>query len=365
MSWFSSAPETQPDHSALEAKHRAEEAILEAKRAEAAAREARLRAEKARAAAEAALLKNTPTSDDPYYAQRQAGKPTVHEPISEGAATIPPALSTPDESTTRTTATEEGVTHGGGWNPMNLFHLTGAQAESEQRDTRAAEEMHRQAAEAARKEEASRQDESGKSVWNMLNVFQKPEEQAAAEKLSTPEQTEIDTAQEPALQTQVALVETEKGNIAFELYPEEAPQTVANFVKLVNDGFYNKYNMKFHRVIPGFVVQTGDPTGTGAGGSKTHVPLEAKNKLTHNTKGIVAMARGADPNSASSQFYITLAPQTSLDGKYAIFGKVISGMDVLDKIEMGDMLYGVRLVSRTAIKLDAQPEKKTMFSWLH
>jgi cyclophilin family peptidyl-prolyl cis-trans isomerase len=121
--------------------------------------------------------------------------------------------------------------------------------------------------------------------------------------------------------------------------------------------------MKFHRVVPGFVVQTGDPTGTGAGGSKKTVPLEAKNKLSHNAKGIVAMARGFDPNSGTSQFYITLTPQTSLDGKYTIFGKVISGMSVLDKIEIGDMLYGVRLVESTSVTRDPV-EKKGFFSSL-
>jgi peptidyl-prolyl cis-trans isomerase B (cyclophilin B) len=131
----------------------------------------------------------------------------------------------------------------------------------------------------------------------------------------------------------------------------------------VNSGFYNKYNMKFHRVVPGFVVQTGDPTGTGAGGSKKTIPLEAKNKLSHNAKGIVAMARGFDPNSATSQFYITLAPQPSLDGKYAIFGKVISGLSVLDKIELGDMLYGIRLVDINSITRDPV-EKKGFFSSL-
>lgn len=165
-----------------------------------------------------------------------------------------------------------------------------------------------------------------------------------------------------AEKAQAAIVETEKGNISIELYPDQAPLTVANFAKLANEGFYGKFNMKFHRVIPGFVVQTGDPTGTGAGGSKKTVPLEVKNKLSHNAKGMVAMARGADPDSATSQFYITLAPQTVLDGKYAIFGKVVGGMDVLEKIEKDTMLYGVRIVPPDSLTRDAQPEKKHFFS---
>jgi|GEM_PF-150909 len=206
--------------------------------------------------------------------------------------------------------------------------------------------------------------------WNLLNLISKPsipiKNQGIApdtkEADKAPQQDSAETDQ--SVKTKAALIETERGNIAIELYPDQAPQTVANFVKLVNEGFYNRYNMKFHRVVPGFVVQTGDPTGTGAGGSKQRVPLEAKNKLSHNAKGVVAMARGADPDSATSQFYITLAPQTSLDGKYAIFGRVISGIDILSKIEKDDMLYGIRLVDLSSVVRDQQPEKKKFFSSL-
>lgn len=206
--------------------------------------------------------------------------------------------------------------------------------------------------------------------WNPLSWFSKPVDSQS--KLSKPApqimsavvETAAEVKQIPDLKTKAAIMETEKGNIIFELYPDEAPLTVQNFAKLVQEGFYNRFNMKFHRVVPGFVIQTGDPTGTGAGGSKERVPLEAKNKLSHNAKGVVAMARGADPNSATSQFYITLAPQTSLDGKYAIFGKVIAGMDVLDKIEKDNMLYGIRLVDLDKVVRDASPDKKKFFSSL-
>lgn len=212
-----------------------------------------------------------------------------------------------------------------------------------------------------------------KSDWNPMNWFSgsEGEKQASAETASTDARN---AAKAPAgmpdnvadwtpamLKTKAVQVSTEKGNIFFELYPDEAPITVRNFVKLVNQHFYDNFNMKFHRVIPGFVVQTGDPTGTGAGGSKERIPLEVKNKLTHDAKGVVAMARGPDPNSASSQFYITLAPEESLDGKYAIFGRVIAGLDVLDKIEKGDMLYGVSLVDMNTVTRDAPPERKGMF----
>jgi cyclophilin family peptidyl-prolyl cis-trans isomerase len=160
-----------------------------------------------------------------------------------------------------------------------------------------------------------------------------------------------------------AILETEKGSISIELFPKDAPETVKNFAALAEEGFYNRGNMKFHRVIPGFVIQTGDPTGTGAGGSKNTIPLEAKNKLTHNVKGVVAMARGGDPDSASSQFYITLAPQTALDGKYAIFGKVVGGLDVIEKITKGDELYAVRIVEPKELTHDPVT-KKNMFSAL-
>jgi cyclophilin family peptidyl-prolyl cis-trans isomerase len=163
---------------------------------------------------------------------------------------------------------------------------------------------------------------------------------------------------------QGVLIQTEKGDIAVELFPDQAPITVKNFLKLVERRFYDSPNMTFHRVVPGFVIQTGDPTGTGSGGSGETIPLEAKNKLSHNAKGVVAMARSADPNSASSQFYITLAPQTSLDGKYAIFGKVVGGMDVLPRIKKGDKLYGVKLVDLTTIPPDKKEEKKGVGSSL-
>lgn len=219
-------------------------------------------------------------------------------------------------------------------------------------------------------DETSSANANSKGGWNLLNLLSKPSIPTNSQGIIQQTKASADKAPQPAaehdqsIKTKAALIETERGNIAIELYPDQAPATVANFVKLINEGFYNRFNMKFHRVVPGFVVQTGDPTGTGAGGSKERIPLEAKNKLSHNTKGIVAMARGADPNSATSQFYITLAPQTSLDGKYAVFGRVISGIDVVSKIEKDDMLYGIRLVDLSTVVRDVQPEKKKFFSSL-
>ncbi|MBQ0065693.1 MAG: peptidylprolyl isomerase [Firmicutes bacterium] len=119
-----------------------------------------------------------------------------------------------------------------------------------------------------------------------------------------------------------------------ELYPEVAPKTVANFVKLVKQGFYS--GIIFHRVIPGFMIQGGDPTGTGRGGSKETIPGEFasngfKNDLKH-TRGVLSMARTMIPNSASSQFFIMHEDSPHLDGDYAAFGKVIEGLEVIDEI---------------------------------
>ncbi len=161
-----------------------------------------------------------------------------------------------------------------------------------------------------------------------------------------------------------ALIETQKGNITIRFYEKEAPGTVRNFTDLVEGKFYNAPGMKFHRVVPGFVIQSGDPTGTGYGGSGHKIPLEVKNKLSHDGKGVVAMARGPQPDSATSQFYITLKKHTQLDGKYAVFGQVIQGLDVLEKIKKDDRLYGIRLIniSKALSEKEQRPEDKNLFN---
>lgn len=133
----------------------------------------------------------------------------------------------------------------------------------------------------------------------------------------------------------IVTIEMEDGGvIKAELYSDVAPRTVDNFVDLVQKNFYN--GLIFHRVIPGFMIQGGDPLGNGTGGSKTTIPGEFKsngfnNNLKH-TRGVLSMARSQDPNSASSQFFIMVKDTASLDGSYAAFGKVIQGMDEVDKI---------------------------------
>jgi peptidyl-prolyl cis-trans isomerase B (cyclophilin B) len=125
------------------------------------------------------------------------------------------------------------------------------------------------------------------------------------------------------------------GVIQAELYPETAPNTVNNFIDLANKNFYN--NLKFHRVIKGFMIQGGDPKGDGTGGPGYSIKGEFTsngfpNSLKH-TKGVLSMARAQNPDSAGSQFFIMSGDAPNLDGDYAAFGKVISGMDVVDKIQ--------------------------------
>jgi len=127
------------------------------------------------------------------------------------------------------------------------------------------------------------------------------------------------------------------GEIIIELFPDAAPNTVASFKKLAGDGFYD--GLTFHRVIPGFVAQGGDPRGDGTGGPGYRVKAEF-NSHKHE-RGSVAMARSADPDSAGSQFYICYAPQPHLDGSYTVFGKVVQGMDVVDRIKPGDVMERV------------------------
>lgn len=149
------------------------------------------------------------------------------------------------------------------------------------------------------------------------------------------------------------LVEMENGgNFTLELYPEYAPETVANFVKLAGDGFYD--GLTFHRIVDGFMAQGGDPEGTGMGGSKDTIKGEfaangfKANTLSH-TRGVISMARSMDYNSASSQFFICYDDASFLDGQYAAFGKVVDGMDVVDGFldvkrtanEMGEMAVPV------------------------
>ncbi len=133
-------------------------------------------------------------------------------------------------------------------------------------------------------------------------------------------------------------IDTARGQIVMEVCPDLMPVTVANFDKLVKEGFYN--GLTFHRVED-WVIQGGDPKGNGTGGSGQTIKLETSAQLK-NVRGAVAMARSSDPNSASSQFYILKQDMPSLDGQYAVFGMVVQGMDIVGQIQIGDKMLTVK-----------------------
>ncbi|HET9532473.1 MAG TPA: peptidylprolyl isomerase [Blastocatellia bacterium] len=145
-----------------------------------------------------------------------------------------------------------------------------------------------------------------------------------------------------------AIIETNKGQFTVELYEDKAPITSGNFIDLVKRGFYD--GLKFHRYEPGFVIQGGDPYGNGTGGftdpatgRERTINLEVTPELKHGPAGAVAMARSQNPNSASSQFYITLGEAAFLDMQYAVFGRVTDGMDVVKQLRAGDGMNSVKL----------------------
>jgi peptidylprolyl isomerase/peptidyl-prolyl cis-trans isomerase B (cyclophilin B) len=132
---------------------------------------------------------------------------------------------------------------------------------------------------------------------------------------------------------------TTQGVIKFKFYPQDAPKTVHRFIELIQQGFYN--NLAFHRVVPGFVIQGGDPQGNGTGGSGQK--LDAEFNSRHHVEGTVAMARAQDPNSADSQFYICLGTIPHLDRNYTVFGQVVEGMAVVKAIKIGDKMTSVTI----------------------
>jgi cyclophilin family peptidyl-prolyl cis-trans isomerase len=147
--------------------------------------------------------------------------------------------------------------------------------------------------------------------------------------------------------TYCAFLRTAHGVIIIELYAKSAPKHVNSFVFLAGQGYFD--NITWHRVIAGFVAQTGDPTATGTGGPGYTIPLEIDPALKYSRPGVVGMARTNDPNSAGSQFFIGYAPLPNLDGGYTIFGQVVRGMDVASQISPrdqgeppGDALISVR-----------------------
>jgi peptidyl-prolyl cis-trans isomerase B (cyclophilin B) len=135
-----------------------------------------------------------------------------------------------------------------------------------------------------------------------------------------------------------ASFDTDKGTIELDLYPEHAPVTVNNFVFLAGEGFYD--GVVFHRVISNFMIQGGDPTGTGRGGPGYRFKDELEGNPLRHERGVISMAN-AGPNTNGSQFFITHGPQPHLDGRHTVFGRVTRGQDVVDAIEQGDVMRKV------------------------
>jgi peptidyl-prolyl cis-trans isomerase B (cyclophilin B) len=141
----------------------------------------------------------------------------------------------------------------------------------------------------------------------------------------------------------VATIETDRGAIVLELFPEHAPKTVNNFVFLAQESFYD--GLTFHRVIPDFMIQGGDPTGRGSGGPGYRFEDEVRsNPLTHAT-GVISMAN-AGPNTNGSQFFITHSPQPHLNGRHTVFGAVVEGQEVVDAIRQGDQMISVTVAEK-------------------
>ena len=133
----------------------------------------------------------------------------------------------------------------------------------------------------------------------------------------------------------------DKGSITIELFEKDAPKTVANFEKLINQGFYN--GLTFHRVIKGFMAQGGCPNGNGTGGPGYSIPCETKGNPNTHERGSVSMAHRG-PNTGGSQFFIVYEPQPHLNGIHTVFGKVIEGMDIVDQFNQGDIMNKVTVV---------------------
>ncbi|MDZ4832199.1 MAG: peptidylprolyl isomerase [Candidatus Melainabacteria bacterium] len=174
----------------------------------------------------------------------------------------------------------------------------------------------------------------------------------ASPKDAEPEKTKVRVEPNP-----VVVVETSKGVIKMLVYKNEAPTTAQNFLELVKNHTYD--GTKFHRYEPKFCVQGGDPTGTGRGGSGKSIPLEINRQLKHSEAGMVGMARGPKRDSASSQFYIILGPQSGLDNEFAVFAKVTEGLDIVFTLRKGDTMDSLYLEgSKKEPKKETKKESK-------
>ena len=157
-----------------------------------------------------------------------------------------------------------------------------------------------------------------------------------------------------------AEIETSRGKIEIELTPDKTPVTVANFVNLAQKGFYN--GVTFHRIIPNFMVQGGDPTATGSGGPGYKFEDEFDSSLKHDTPGVLSMANSG-PGTNGSQFFITHVPTPWLDGKHSVFGNVISGQKVVDTLKQGDKIEKITIKGDTTTLFAETKVKDKVAAW--
>lgn len=165
-----------------------------------------------------------------------------------------------------------------------------------------------------------------------------PTPQTASSEAATNKNPDL-TVDANGLSKATVVMTTTQGVIRYKFYSKDAPNTVKRMIELINQGFYN--GLTFHRVVPGFVIQGGDPQGTGVGGSGQKLKAEF-NERKH-VEGAVAMARAMDPDSADSQFYVSLGTHPHLDRSYTVFGQAIEGVDVAKKIQVGDKITSIRI----------------------
>ncbi|MCB1077353.1 MAG: peptidylprolyl isomerase [Verrucomicrobiae bacterium] len=149
----------------------------------------------------------------------------------------------------------------------------------------------------------------------------------------------------PAISDVHATISTDKGDIKVVIYASKTPVTAANFLNLAKRGYYD--GVKFHRVVEDFVIQGGDPSGTGRGGPGYFIENEIVPELKHDAIGVLSMARKKEPDTNGSQFFITLDATPHLDGGYSVFGKVVEGIDVVEKIEVGDIIKHIEVTDST------------------
>ncbi|EKD69584.1 MAG: hypothetical protein ACD_47C00072G0005 [uncultured bacterium] len=151
-----------------------------------------------------------------------------------------------------------------------------------------------------------------------------------------------------------AKITTKYGDMIVELLEDETPNTVANFVSLIEKGYYD--GLKFHRVVPDFVIQGGDPTGTGAGGPGYRIKCEAETNKTKHSRGVLSMAH-AGKDTGGSQFFVTHRATPHLDGKHTVFGRVISGVEIVDKVQQGDLMDKVTMIKKRSHKYEPETLK--------